>query len=190
MRPPVLLLPGWQNSGPEHWQSHWERLHGYQRVEQHDWMHPRRGDWIARLEEVMLSCPSPAVLAAHSLGCVQVAAWAAHSRYPHLVRAAFLVAPGDAEREDVREQLPGWAPVPMQALPFPSMLLSSRDDPFCTQERAHAMGRAWGSTLVDCGACGHINSASGLGDWPEGHRQLLVLQSIPHTDSAQTLMRH
>ena len=34
----ILLLPGWQNSEPAHWQSRWEAQHGYQRVEQHDWM--------------------------------------------------------------------------------------------------------------------------------------------------------
>ena len=44
----VLLLPGWQNSGEGHWQTEWERLHGYRRVEQHDWMRPLRGDWSSR----------------------------------------------------------------------------------------------------------------------------------------------
>ncbi len=76
----ILLLPGWQNSGPDHWQSHWEALHGYQRVEQHDWMRPLRGDWMARLEEVVLDADGPVVLVAHSLGCILIAAWAAHSR--------------------------------------------------------------------------------------------------------------
>ncbi len=175
MKTPVLLLPGWQNSGPEHWQSRWEHSHGYQRVEQHDWMRPLRGDWIARLEEVLLGCPAPAVLVAHSLGCIQVAAWAEHSRNPGLVRAAFLVAPGDPEREDIRELLPGWSPIPMQPLTFPSLLLCSRNDPYCALERAQAMGRAWGSTLVDCGECGHLNSESGLGDWPQGLNLLLKL---------------
>jgi len=91
--PQVLILPGWQNSGPDHWQSQWQTAHGYQRVEQHDWLRPLRGDWIARLEEVLLLNRAPAVLVAHSLGCLLVAAWAAHSRNAHLVRAALLVAP-------------------------------------------------------------------------------------------------
>src|SRR5665647_3719102 len=98
---PVLLLPGWQNSGPDHWQSLWETAHGYQRVEQHDWLRPLRGDWIARLEDVLLQQKAPAVLVAHSLGCLLVAAWAAHTRNPQLVKAALLVAPGDAEREEL-----------------------------------------------------------------------------------------
>ena len=54
MKAQVLTLPGWQSSGPEHWQSRWEALHGFQRVEQHDWMTPRRGDWLARLDEAAL----------------------------------------------------------------------------------------------------------------------------------------
>ena len=70
----ILILPGWQNSGPDHWQSRWECLYGYQRVEQHDWMRPLRGDWIAQLEAVLLADEAPAVLVAHSLGCIQVAA--------------------------------------------------------------------------------------------------------------------
>ena len=40
----VLLLPGWQNSGPQHWQTLWEQRHGYHRVEQSDWDRPLRGD--------------------------------------------------------------------------------------------------------------------------------------------------
>ena len=47
----ILLLPGWQDSDPAHWQSRWEARYGDRRVEQHDWMHPLRGDWSARLEE-------------------------------------------------------------------------------------------------------------------------------------------
>jgi predicted alpha/beta hydrolase family esterase len=30
----VLLLPGWLDSDADHWQSRWERAHGWQRVEQ------------------------------------------------------------------------------------------------------------------------------------------------------------
>eukprot|EP01031_Cornospumella_fuschlensis_P006742 gene6742-8388_t len=55
----VLILPGWHNSGPEHWQSLWEAAHGFTRVEQHSWTQPLRGDWISRLEDVLLSCDEP-----------------------------------------------------------------------------------------------------------------------------------
>ncbi len=173
----VLILPGWQNSGPDHWQSRWERAHGYTRVEQHDWMRPLRGDWIARLEEVLLSCDQPAVLVAHSLGCIQVAAWAAHSKNTQRVKAALLVAPPDTERDDLRQALPGWAPVLQQPLPFASLVFASSDDPFCAPARARAFAAAWGASFVDAGPRGHLNADSGLGDWPQAHDSLRLLCS-------------
>jgi predicted alpha/beta hydrolase family esterase len=66
----IKLLPGWQNSGPGHWQTVWEQQLGYERVQQHDWLHPKRGDWTARLQDVVLDAPQPVVLVAHSLGCI------------------------------------------------------------------------------------------------------------------------
>jgi predicted alpha/beta hydrolase family esterase len=164
----VLILPGWQNSGPLHWQSLWQAEFGYERVEQHDWMRPLRGDWIARLEEVLLQQPQPAVLVAHSLGCLLVAAWAAHTGQLHRVKAALLVAPADAEQESLRPVLSSWSPVPLQKLPFPSILVGSQDDPYCSFERASSFASAWGSELLDAGAVGHINADSGLGMWQQG----------------------
>src|SRR5256885_7319654 len=64
----VWLLPGWQNSDADHWQSRWEQRHGYRRLEQNDWDRPLRGDWSARLQETVLDAPRPVVLVAHSLG--------------------------------------------------------------------------------------------------------------------------
>lgn len=172
MHAQVLLLPGWQNSGPAHWQSRWEARYGYTRVQQHDWMRPLRGDWMAQLEEAVLSHSQPCVLVAHSLGCLLVASWAAHSRNTAKVRGALLVAPGDAEREDLRPMLASWAPVSMQALPFSSVLFASHNDPYCSLERANAMAAAWGARCIDYGMAGHINADSGLGDWPDGHAHL------------------
>jgi uncharacterized protein len=53
LAPTIFLLPGWLNSGPSHWQSRWEALHGDTRVLQSDWQRPLRGDWCARLDEVL-----------------------------------------------------------------------------------------------------------------------------------------
>ncbi|HXE21791.1 MAG TPA: alpha/beta fold hydrolase [Rhodoferax sp.] len=165
----VLVLPGWQGSGPEHWQSRWEHAHGYQRVQQHDWMRPLRGDWIARLEEAVLACDEPAVLVAHSLGCIQVAAWAAHSKNTHHVKGALLVAPGDVERADIDPLLWSWPPIALQQLPFRSVLLGSRNDPWCDFDRARQFATAWGAQFIDYGEAGHINAEAGLGSWPEGY---------------------
>nr|WP_145549679.1 alpha/beta hydrolase [Variovorax boronicumulans] len=168
MNAQVLTLPGWQSSGPDHWQTLWEQRYGDRRVEQHDWLRPLRGDWLARLDEVLLELPAdqPVVLAAHSLGCIQVAAWADHSRLTARVRGALLAAPGDVEREDLRVLLPGWAPIVRRRLPFRTVLLGSRNDPFCSEERARTMAEDWGSSYHDMGAGGHLNAESGLGDWP------------------------
>ncbi len=173
----VLLLPGWQNSGAAHWQSHWETRHGYRRVEQHDWMQPKRGDWMARLEDVVLGCDGPVVLVAHSLGCILVAAWAAHSKNAHRVHAALLVAPGDPERDALRGVLPSWSPIARQRLPFFSVLVGSRNDPYCDFTKAHSLAESWGSRFIDLGACGHINAESGLGDWSEGWALLKTVLS-------------
>ncbi|MDP1955970.1 MAG: alpha/beta fold hydrolase [Polaromonas sp.] len=173
----VLVLPGWQNSGPGHWQSLWEVAHGYQRVEQHDWMQPLRGDWIARLEDVILGSDEPVVLVAHSLGCMLTAAWAAHSRNTHRVKGALLVAPPDVDREEVRQMLTSWAPVPMNKLPFTSVVLASSRDPYCRLERAREFAAGWGAEFVDVGPLGHLNADSGLGDWPEAHQKLQALMN-------------
>ncbi len=170
--PTILLLPGWQNSDPPHWQSRWEAVHGDRRVEQHEWMRPLRGDWSARLEEEVLAAPGPVVLVAHSLGCILVAAWAAHSRNTHKVQAALLVAPGDLERDDLRQMISGWAPIVRERLPFRALMIAANDDPYCSAERSREMAHDWGARYRDAGRGGHLNGESGLGDWPEG-RQLL-----------------
>jgi len=172
---PTLLLPGWQNSGPTHWQSRWEALHGDQRVEQHDWDWPRRGDWMARLDEVLLDCEAPVLLAAHSLGCQLVAAWAEHSQHTARVKGALLVAPPDTEREDMPPQLHNWRPIRRAQLPFPSIAVISSDDPFCAPERSVQMAAGWGASVVMTGPRGHLNAESGLGDWPEGRALLMSL---------------
>nr|WP_259372143.1 alpha/beta fold hydrolase [Caldimonas mangrovi] len=168
-------MPGWLGSGPRHWQSRWEVLYGDQRVEQEDWEWPRRGDWMARLEEVLLADPRPTVLVAHSLGCQLVASWAAHSRHTQRVRGALLVAPPDPERTDTPPQLYSWRPVVRQPLPFPATAVISSDDPFCSPERAIDMVVQWSGTLVNLGPRGHLNADSGLGDWPEGRALLEAL---------------
>ncbi len=185
----VLVLPGWQGSGPGHWQSRWEQQYGYTRVEQHDWDRPLRGDWTARLEEVLLDLPvaqsdapaaqaAPIFLVAHSLGCLLVAAWAAHSRHTHRVAGALLVAPPDVSTPALQPVLASWATLPLQRLPFPCVVVASQDDPFCSLARSRDFAEAWGAQWVDAGCAGHLNGDSGLGDWPQGHAHLSRLMAL------------
>lgn len=177
----ALTLPGWLGSGPDHWQSRWEALHGFARVEQDDWHWPRRGDWMARLEEVVLASTAPVVLAAHSLGCQLVAAWAAHTRSANRIRAALLVAPADTERGDMPPQLHTWRRVAGGRLPFATLVVASSDDPFCRVDRARSFAGEWGAGFLDAGPRGHLNAESGLGDWPQG---LALLGQLANPDCA------
>ena len=173
--PRVLLLPGWLDSGPGHWQTLWEHEHGDLRVQQADWQWPRRGDWMARLEEVLLEDERPALLAAHSLGCHLVAAWAAHSRHTARVAGALLVAPPDLDQADAPPQLHGWWPVVRERLPLPAVVLYSEDDPFDRAGAAQSLARAWGVEARSVGQRGHVNGESGLGLWPEARAILFGL---------------
>jgi len=168
---PIIIMPGWRNSGPGHWQSLWaEQLPGAQRVVQDDWVVPRREAWVARLGETILQQTNPVVVVAHSLGCIANA-----HLPPHVVahiRGALLVAPADPER---RGALADFAPVPYQPLPYRSILVASANDPFCPVRTAGAYARAWGSEFVRLPHAGHINADSGLGIWPLG---IALLQSL------------
>ncbi len=176
--PRVLLLPGWQDSGPGHWQTIWEARHGDLRVQQSDWFWPRRGDWMAQLEEAVLASDTPVLLAAHSLGCHLVAAWAAHSRHAARVLGALLVAPPDLGRPDLPPQLGPWQPPVLQRLPFPARLVCSHDDPFSSLVASQALADAWGAALTDAGPAGHLNADSGLGEWPQARAWLQQLPGL------------
>lgn len=171
----VLLLPGWLDSGPGHWQTRWEAQHGFQRVQQDDWLWPRRGDWMARLEDTLLADERPALLVAHSLGCHLVAAWAAHSGHTDRVAAALLVAPPDLARADLPPQLAGWRGTPRPRLPFAALVAYSEDDPFADPAATAALAADWGADTWPQGPRGHLNADSGLGDWPEGLARLHAL---------------
>src|SRR3989442_9309274 len=117
---PVLVLPGYGDSGPEHWQSRWEAAGAtFGRVLQRDWLMPERAEWLATLEREVAACPAPPVLVAHSLGCALVA---------HRVmaggggiKAALLVAPADVDMLATGlEAVPRLPPMPPAPLPFPS----------------------------------------------------------------------
>jgi len=176
----VLILPGLYDSGPDHWQSHWERtLPDVARVTQRDWETPDRAEWVATLERAVAEHGPDVVLVGHSTGCALIAFWAASTA--RSVRGALIVAPSDTEAASYPNGPTGWTPMPMARLPFPSIVVASSDDEYATIERARRFADAWSSTFVNIGPAGHINSASGLGDWPLGRELLAEL-----TDGART----
>ena len=170
----VLILPGRGNSGPDHWQTHWEaqdpRL---QRVLQTEWTTPQREDWVRTLADVLAQRQTPAVLVAHSLAVslvnYLVAAWPQlYPGRPLPVRGAWLVGPSDTEAADYPPGPIGFSPVLLNPLPFKTIVVASTNDPRVTLERATQFADAWGARLEVAGALEHMGSDSKLGNWPQG----------------------
>ncbi len=176
----IIIVPGWRDSGPWHWQTLWaERLPQARRVVQDDWHTPTRSAWVARLEETVLEQPGPVVIVAHSLGCITTAHMKPEAAAR--VRGALLVAPADPERRAV---LSDFAPVPYAALPYRSILVASSNDPYCPIRLAGAYARAWGSEFVRLQNAGHINVDSGHGEWPLGRALLQSLTEVEQPSQA------
>ncbi len=177
-RPPVLIVPGLGNSGPDHWQSHWQRQHPeFKRVEQADWDAPVFADWLARLDAAINACAAPPLLVAHSLSCSLVGHWV--TRHERQLHGALLVAPADVDSDShTPPETHGFRPMPLARFACPTIVVASRNDPFVDFARAQVFAARWHARFVDAGALGHINSASNLGDWPFGHALLEELMSV------------
>jgi uncharacterized protein len=178
--PLVLIVPGLNDSGPDHWQTWWEReLPHAARVELGSWDDPHRNTWVNQLNLAIYKAGRPVILVAHSLACHVVAWWAEYERPPAdgPVLGALLVAPPEVEKQNVDSRLARFAPVMKTALPFPSIVAASRDDPWIGFDRARRLARIWKSRFVDAGWLGHINADSGIRDWPFGLFLLRQLRS-------------
>jgi predicted alpha/beta hydrolase family esterase len=163
----VLILPGLGNSGPDHWQTHWERAHPeFVRVVQKDWNAPSADEWVGQLHREIIASSSPAILVAHSLACCLVARWAL--KHSGSVTAALLVAPSDIEAANYPAGPTGFSPMPLQPLPFRSLVVASADDEYVSVARSRQFADAWRADYVLLGARGHIGSAAKLGMWSEG----------------------
>lgn len=172
-RKTYIIVPGLGNSGPAHWQSLWQKtLPNAIRVEQRDWENPTKSEWLLALEKTVQQAPGDCVLIAHSLGVALVAHWAAEF-HSSKVCAALLVSPSDVDSaEHTPDSVRGFAPMPLQCLPFRSTVVASSNDPFVALARATQFAQAWGADLVNIGPCGHINAESNLAHWPQGWKLL------------------
>lgn len=166
-----IIVPGWRDSGPGHWQSLWaERLDDAVRVQQDDWITPSRQAWVSSIARTILLQNEPVVIVAHSLGCIATTHLPADAAAR--IQGALLVAPADPERRSI---LSDFAPVPARKLPYRSVIVASSNDPYCPVRLAGAYARAWGSEFVRIQNGGHINIESGHGEWPLG---AALLQSL------------
>jgi hypothetical protein len=169
----VLVLPGLNSSGPQHWQTRWEQADpSFRRVQQKNWETPQLSDWIEGISREVARTQPPILFAAHSLGSIALAHWA-QTAPPSLlsrIKGALLAAPADVDRLGVPGTIKNFAPVPRGRLPFASVVVASSDDPHVSLARAREFAGFWGSRFVDIGPAGHI--ATSMGDWPEGKRLL------------------
>jgi serine hydrolase len=171
----VLMIPGWNGSGAEHWQTLWEQKYShFRRVQQKSWCRPSRTDWVNQITAEVARIEKPTVLVAHSLGCLAVAQWATSATTAaEDVAGAFLVAPPwIAESDQCPRELLDFLPMPLEHLPFPSLFVASEDDNYLPIEMGVRLASAWGSQFVNVGRQGHINVASGHGPWQLGEELL------------------
>jgi predicted alpha/beta hydrolase family esterase len=160
-----LLVPGRGIPLPQHWMSRWADADPDFR-----WAPEPPGppyvahERVAALHAAVTAGDEPAVLVAHSAGRLTAVFWAARHTGP--VRAALLVTPPLVEV---------FGPIPRTPLPFRTIVVASRNDPYTTFEQFEDLARDWGADLHDAGAVGHLNSAAGFGPWPDGERLVRTL---------------
>lgn len=171
----TILVPGLGNSDEKHWQSYWEKKYHFGRVNQQDWETPYYQDWVETLDKTVKAYnPANVVLVGHSLACATIVGWA--EKYKRPIKAALLVAPADTDAPDFPPVTTGFAPMPLQKLLFPSIVVASTNDEYVTLERAQFFANCWGSQFVNIGPLGHINSETDLKDWPVGMQLLKQLE--------------
>jgi uncharacterized protein len=163
-----FIVPGLGNSGPEHWQTFFEKSgDNFKRIEQQEWEAPNCKDWIETIDKVISGYDlSTVILIAHSLGCCTVAHWA--MRYNKKIKGALLVAPSDLEAPAYTFSAEGFSPIPESKINFPTIVVASENDPWVSLQRAKFFAANWGSELINIGNAGHINTASGYGEWDKG----------------------
>jgi predicted alpha/beta hydrolase family esterase len=162
----ILTVPGLNNSGPQHWQSVWEKDCNFERIMQQDWDTPECSDWTKEIDLAVERHNRDVILIGHSLACTAIASWAL--KYKKVIKGALLVAPSDTEAISYPPVTTGFTPMPLNKLPFSSIIVASTNDFYVSVERAKFFAEKWGSELRFIGDAGHINVETGFGAWPEG----------------------
>jgi uncharacterized protein len=171
--PTVVLVPGLRGHVEDHWQTRLAAtLPNARMLPPLGRTQPNLDARLAQLDRAVADVAGPVVVVAHSAGVLVTVHWAAWYRGSSVVGALLATPPtlatelpaGYPSVGDLRAN--GWLPIPRIPLPFPSIIAASDDDPLANPVRLQALARAWGSRLHPLGAVGHLNPASGFGDWP------------------------
>ena len=167
----ILIVPGVEDSGPRDWQTWLEtRWPHAVRVEQRDWFDAQADGWVAKLERDVEAYEDDVVLVGHSCGTMTIAFWGA--RFPRKIKGALMVAPTDTEQPNLPAGIRGFSPFPRGRLPFPAIVVASRNDPWMSFMKAKELAGDWGAEFVDAGDAGHINTEAGYGPWEAGEALL------------------
>jgi predicted alpha/beta hydrolase family esterase len=162
----LLFVPEHGVPDEGHWQARWSAKLSSARFVA-DPLTP--GDIV----EAARAATRPIFFIAHSAGAVALALAAPDLR-GFDVRGALLVAPpSDAALATL--DAGRWGKAPRERLPFPSVMVVSRTDPWASYDESAALAADWGSELIDAGEAGRIDEASGHGPWPEGLLRLAGL---------------
>jgi predicted alpha/beta hydrolase family esterase len=172
---PTVVIPGWQGSGPGHWQSWLEdelRAAGREtrRPAFADLDRPDLADWCAALKTVVADLPPDGYdVVAHSLGAVL---WLHHVAGPGgspLAARVLLVAPPSPHTGIV--EIAAFFPPPLDIDTVRrgadgTVLVAGDDDPYLPEGIATAYGVPLkiATTVIPGG--GHLNTDAGYGEWP------------------------
>lgn len=165
-------MPGYGGSGADHWQTHWERELPATRFRPASWDEADAQDWADALTRAVEDEEGPAVLVAHSLGCLTAASWLAEQGPGEVVGALLVAVPDPAGPAFPASATAGGFQAVRRRLPVPVTVVVSDDDPYASADWTRGLAAAWGAEVVGIGAAGHVNGASGLGAWPAG-REIL-----------------
>ena len=150
----ILFVPGFSEPAPDHWQWRWR-----QKLSTGRFVLPGERDrngWVQAISEAVNGAERPAVIVAHGHGIA--ASLEALPAFRNRVAGAFFAGPREDEGPLTHAS----------RLPFPTIIVGSRNDPSCPYVRAEALAERWGALLLDAGEAGHIDVDAGFGPWPEG----------------------
>jgi uncharacterized protein len=181
----LVTVPGLHGSEDAHWQSWLEQQFALaRRVEQRDWSTPHLDTWAASVRDVLADIDAPAVIAAHSFGCLATAQALAKAN-PNVLGVLF-VAPASPAKFRFAGTFSA------RRIDAPSLVVGSETDPWMPLDDARTLAQRWHSAFVNLGDAGHINTAAGFGPWPLARhivetlaRRVIVEEHETHDDARQ-----
>ncbi len=175
----ILILPGWKDSEPEHWQGIWlKKYPNAIKVRQDEWMFPEKSEWVKTLNDYIEKYKENNIIfVGHSLACATFAYWSKEysAGTSATIKGALLVSPSDMDVDDFPEEVTGFPPMPLGPLNCKTIVVVSENDQYVSVDRAKFFANSWKARLINIGPHGHINVEAGFGEWPEGERLLQEL---------------